>query len=424
MAMGGTTPRLRLAVLALAIALTLPGVAAAAAAPAAAAAADSDDRHILVMLKLGADHYRAGADYAGGSYGDAVGQATRVRAAQRIAKAYGLKLVENWPMAIIGIDCVVMEVPPGRAIAAVTAALSALPEVAWSQPVNRFHVEGGAGSLKPTASSPNDQLYQAQPATRQWQLDRLHDVATGRGITIAVIDSRIDARHPDLAGQISTSQNFTSAAGAGAERHGTGVAGIIAARANTSVGIVGVAPGARVMGLRACWERAGGGTVCDSLSLAKALSFAIERHANVINLSLSGPDDRLIATLIELGIARGADVIAAVDPTRADMGFPASVPGVIAVAGKGLSGTRRQVYIAPGADVPTTEPGGRWYLVSGSSYAAAHVSGLAALIQQANRNTRARVATSVALGGRGEIDACAAVMRASALAEGGCTLAR
>ena len=403
----------------------LPGIAARAAeAPAAAAvqAPEVDDRRILVMLKLGAEHYRAGADYGGGGYGDAVGEASRVRAARRIAKEHGLHFVENWPMPVLGIDCVIMEVPAGRSLETVTAELSALPDVAWSQPINRFHVEGA--KAVPMSAGPNDQLYAAQPASQQWQLDRLHDFATGRGITIAVIDSRVDAAHPDLAGQISSSQNFAGEANRAAERHGTGVAGIIAARANNSVGIVGVAPGARVMALRACWERPGGGTVCDSLSIAKALSFAIDRHANIINLSLSGPDDRLIATLIGISIARGADVIAAVDSSRKDNGFPASVPGVIAVAEKGLSPQRGHVYIAPGADVPTTEPGGKWYLVNGSSYAAAHVSGLAALIQQTNRANGTHVATATALGTRGEINACASLARAGSLVDGNCSLAR
>lgn len=416
-------PRAALAAALLSAVLT--GVAAQATEVPARAAeqpAAADDRRILVMLKLGAEHYRAGADYGGGGYGDAVGQAARVREARRIAKEHGLELVENWPMPVLGIDCVIMVVPAGRSLETVTAELSALPDVAWSQPINRFHVE--AAKAVPMSAAPNDELYRAQPASQLWQLDRLHDFATGRGITIAVIDSRIDTAHPDLAGQISASQNFAGEANPAAERHGTGVAGIIAARANNSVGIVGVAPGARVMGLRACWERPGDGTVCDSLSIAKALSFAIERRANVINLSLSGPDDRLIAALIGISLARGADVVAAVDSSRPDNGFPASVAGVIAVTEKVLSAPHARAYIAPGADVPTTEPGGKWYLVSGSSYAAAHVSGLAALIQQTNRANGTRVATATALGNRGEIDACAALARAATLAEGRCTLAR
>ena len=101
-------------------------------------------------------------------------------------------------------------------------------------------------------------------------------------------------------------------------------------------------------------------------------------------------------------MAKGDTVVAAFDRTQADGGFPASVPGVIAVSDSSLAGSRRGVYIAPGHDVPTTQPGGRWFLVNGSSFAAAHVSGLFALLRQ--RTTKLSP-TLVAQGGY--VDACA-----------------
>lgn len=195
------------------------------------------------------------------------------------------------------------------------------------------------------------------------------------------------------------------AATVGAETHGTGVAGIIGARANNAVGIAGIAPGARLMGLRACWQPGGtAGTICDTLSLAKALTFAIERKARVVNLSLTGPFDQLLARLVQVGIARGVAFVAAVDPETGS-GFPAALPGVVAVADDGVAGTRTGVYIAPGRDVPTTEPGGRWYLVSGNSYAAAHVSGLMALMQELRPGKTGQSFVSARSGG-GVIDAC------------------
>ena len=186
------------------------------------------------------------------------------------------------------------------------------------------------------------------------------------------------------------------------------------------MGIAGVAPGARVMGLRACWEARGTETtMCDSISLAKALTYAIERRADIINMSLSGPNDRLLATLIGIAMSRGIAIVAAVDQSRADNGFPASIRGVIPVADESLSAPRAGVYIAPGLDVPTTEPGGKWYLVNGSSYAAAHVSGLVALIEQVNHG-RGMQKVTTALGRSGAIDACAALSRATAGIDGRC----
>ena len=103
-------------------------------------------------------------------------------------------------------------------------------------------------------------------------------------------------------------------------------------------------------------------------------------------MSLSGPPDPLLASLIELGIERKIAVVAAFDPDRPGGGFPASVPGVISVAEEFLPSLPARVYRAPGRDIPTTQPGGRWYLVNGSSFAAAHVTGLLALLREDARH--------------------------------------
>ena len=399
-----------LAALLLAFGAAATAVAAEAPVPADAAGT----RRVMVMLRLGAEHYRAGGDY-GGAYGDAMGEQARLRLARRIAREHGLNVVEAWPMQLVGVDCVVMEIRDGRSPDAVAAELTALPGVAWSQPLNEFHMQAAA-----PAPAYNDRLAAAQP----WHLAPLHKLATGKGETIAIIDSRIDTTHPDLAGQIATMRDFTPPGRAAPERHGTGVAGIIGARAGNGMGIAGVAPGARILGLRACWERPyGGTTVCDTLSLAKALTFAIENRADVINLSLTGPQDRLLEGLIGLGLARGATIVAAVDAQNPRTSFPAFVPGVVPVAAARLSGGEPPVYIAPGQDVPTTEPEGKWSVVSGSSFAAAHVSGLAALLRQLSRSGRG-AASAVLLGPRGVIDACALVGRTARLDVSSCEAGR
>jgi subtilisin family serine protease len=184
------------------------------------------------------------------------------------------------------------------------------------------------------------------------------------------------------------------------------------------------------MALRACWEQAGQAARCSSFTLGKAINFALENDARVINLSLGGPPDRLLQTLLDAAIVRGVAVVGAVDPKQPDGGFPASHPGVIAVAAGGAGGA---VLHAPGTDIPASLPGGRWGLVSGSSYAAAHVSGLAALLLElrprmdvaqlrttlgSQAGTAPILRTSGAAGApeqvsAGSIDACAAVARAA-----------
>ena len=387
------------------LALGLAALVALGPTPALAASPPTDQQ-ILVMVRHPPDHYRPNGAYGGG-YGDELARSARERLARRIAQAHGLTLVDAWPMPMVGVDCFVMAVPTGRTAAAAIAEVSRDSNVQWAQPNATFETQGGSASY-------DDPLYPAQPAARQWRLADLHQLATGRGVKVAVIDSGIEAQHPDLAGQVVVNRNFIAGQAPAFEEHGTGIAGIIAAKADNGVGIAGVAPGARLLGLRACWQattRPTVRTVCDSFSLVKALYFAIGEKADVINMSLSGPDDRLLTELLKAAMGRGSSIVTAFDPRRPRGGFPAALPGVIAVSDTVVAPSRGQVYTAPGRDVPTTQPGDRWFLVSGNSYAAAHVSGLLALLRQ--RRSGAGLSLVSARAGGGPIDACASLVRAA-----------
>lgn len=357
------------------IALASAGLARAQTSALSGTSAAATDRRILVMLRMAPPHFRPGSSY-GGSYGDGEGRSARWRMARRVAAEQGLSIVDEWPMPLLAVDCFVMTVPAARSIEAALARVARDPAVSWAEPLHTYRGRGeGLGY--------NDPLYRLQPAAREWHLAELHRISTGRNVRVAVIDSMIDRNQPDLVGQIATLRNFVPDRSSAPEDHGTGIAGIIAARANNGVGIVGVAPQARLMGLRACWQQRGmpgAPTICDSLSLAKALEFGIEHRAQIINMSLSGPEDLLLARLLDVALARDIIIVAAYDRSTADGGFPASHKGVIAVADEESGPSIPGVVSAPGRDVPTTEPGARWSLVNGSSYAAAHVSGLLALL--------------------------------------------
>ena len=372
-------------------------VPAVAAAPA---------RQVLVLLRLPPPHLRGGAEYGDG-YDDVIGHSARRRIADRLARVHGLTLANDWVMPLIGVDCYVMTVPVDQSSQTVADALSREPGVAWSQPMNVYHGQGA-----PVA--PNDPLFAAQPASHAWRLADLHQIATGRGVSVAVIDSMIDATHPDLAGQIQSRANFVQGRPDAPEDHGTGVAGVIAALENNGVGVAGVAPRARLMALRACWQQAGGAspTVCDTLALAEALHFAITHDAEVINMSLSGPPDVLLGKLIDLALRRGATVVGAADQALPGGGFPASHAGVVGVGEDGLSPVAG-LYTAPGRDVPTARPGGQWALVNGSSFAAAHVSGLFALMRERAHGAAGASALVTVRSDGGAIDSCASLLKAS-----------
>ena len=361
-------------------------------------------RQILVMLKIAPDHLHIGSAYAAeasSSYGDGPQQSVRRRAAQAIARKNGFALVDGWPMPLLGVDCYVMGLSPGLSVGAAIAQVSRDPRVAWSEPVELYQAQG-------LPSHPQaDPLFPVEPAAKEWRLAELHQYATGAGIKVAIIDSKVDTHHPDLDGHFVADENFLASPAERPEQHGTAVAGIIGATEGNGVGIAGIAPGARMMALRACWQvkgEPGSPTLCESLGIARALQYAIDHKANVINLSLSGPPGLLIAKLITIALERKTSVVAAFDPGLPKGGFPASEQGVVAVADETLQYLPGNVYAAPGRDVPTTQPGGRWYLVNGTSYAVAHVSGLIALVRQARGS-----AVLVRLAS-GRIDACASLL--------------
>jgi subtilisin family serine protease len=231
----------------------------------------------------------------------------------------------------------------------------------------------------------------------------------------------VDKDQPDLVGQIDIIRNFVTGGSSSPENHGTAVAGIIVAKPNNGVGIVGIAPQARLMALRACWQERGPDTLtlCDDLSLAKALQFAIEHDAQIVNLSLSGPVGQLLSRLIDVAISRDIAVVAAYDRGATGGGFPASYKGVIAVVDEAPGALIPGAIAAPGRDVPTTEPGQRWQVVNGSSYAAAHVTGLLALLRQ--RTVLPHPAEALVVASLdNSVDACATLLQRSNAGGSGC----
>src|SRR5689334_12001630 len=282
----------------------------------------SAQRQVLVMLRVAPPHFRPDVDYAGG-YDSRVGRDARRRIAEGLASQYGLKIIDAWPMPALGVDCFVMETQGTSSLARLVEKLSLDPRVESAQSMNLFHVLGY-----------NDPLYSLQPAATSWHLADLHRITTGKNVRVAEIDTGVETAHPDLSGRVALSRNFVDERTEVAEAHGTEVAGIIAAAGNNGIGIVGVAPEARLLVLRACWQTSGSGdpAVCSSFTLAKALQFALSADAQVINLSLGGPRDRLLERLLDTALSRGITVVGAADPGSSDGGFPASHRGVLAIA--------------------------------------------------------------------------------------------
>lgn len=360
-----------LALLCLGLSLALAACAGSpprryASAPSAADAR----RQILVTLRVAPRHFRPDLDYSG-NYQTAPGRVARQHIARALARRYHLVMLDDWPIPALALDCFVMRVPDGEPSAARLRQLAADPRVASAQPMHLFRT-----------LADRDPLYALQPAAARWHLDAWHTHATGRHVTIAELDTGVELAHPDLRGQVAAARNFVDDGAYPAELHGTEVAGIIAARADDGIGISGVAPGAQLLALRACWQTTASSAACSSFTLAKALQFALDARAQVFNLSLAGPPDPLLGQLLDVALARQVTVVAAIDPRLAGGGFPASHRGVLAVAGEPAGARFAGAVQAPWRDIPAPQPGDRWGFVSGSSFAAAQVSGLVAMLRE------------------------------------------
>jgi subtilisin family serine protease len=305
--------------------------------------------------------------------------------ATRLAQTYRLTQVGAFPLASIGVQCIAFQVPAERSLTEVLQQLAADPRVEAVQPNQSF---------QGLTTAYNDPYAHLQYGARAVRADLAHQVVTGRGVKVAVVDTGVAVDHPDLQGRILKSENFVEGGEHNfrQDHHGTAVAGVVAADANNAIGIFGIAPEAHLLALKACWQPTADPqrAFCSSWTLAKAIDVAIREGAQVLNLSLTGPADPLLTRLLTRAMERGTTIVAAAMATADhDLGFPASLETVIAVLASDTTGQlpttatatkRMPVLAAPGMDILTTAPGSTYDFFSGSSLAAAHVSGIAALV--------------------------------------------
>jgi subtilisin family serine protease len=353
---------------------------------------DSDvERFVVVTLRndTAPSIPRAGSTVRGYEPPPSYSLAPATRAsAKAVAAAHGLREVAAWPIGLLGIHCIVYQLPVGADRNAALDRLRRDNRVETAQPYQSFSTL----TSDTTAVASTDDPY--RPLQRNLDIMDVtgaHLWSRGEGVRVAVIDTGIDATHPDLAGRIAKQENFVDGGKNARDRHGTAVAGVIAAVENNSQGIVGIAPAARLYAMRACWPepRDDAHAVCSTLTLAKALAAAIEARMDIVNLSLTGPSDPLLTRLVDVGLRRGVVFVGATPPNGGVSVFPTGIPGVIGVDAAGAKSSADSVLFAPGSEVLTLVPDGRYDFLSGSSLAAASVSGGIALLLARDRNLRA-----------------------------------
>jgi subtilisin family serine protease len=281
------------------------------------------------------------------------------------------------------VHCVVYEIPDNRSVAEVLAALTKDPKITLAQPLQEFHT-----LTSPEPPAYNDPLYGLQTNLVSLDIAAAHERSQGAGIKVALIDTGVDSKHPDLRDRIAGSRSFVPTNSptppvAASYRHGTAMAGLIAAVANNKVGIVGIAPLAQIQVFEACWQLTANAdaATCNTFTLAKAIAAAIDAGIPLVNMSIAGPADPLLSALVQSGLKRGMIFVG----SAADDGgsFPANINGVIGV-GNSDSSHAGATLTAPATHVMTLLPDNEYDFESGTSVAAAEVTGIVALLLSAN----------------------------------------
>jgi hypothetical protein len=297
--------------------------------------------------------------------------------ATRLQRQYNVTAEPRVSLPLLDGAIIRLRLKGDRSLDSLLEALSTDPGVQLAQPNYAYGV-----SEDPALDSQSIPQY----AGEKIRLKEAHDLARGRGVMVAVIDTTIEVAHPELAGAVAGAFDALEGGASKAEAHGTEIAGILAARAR----LIGVAPEAKLLSVRAF--KGGGAQPAQSttLQLLRGIDWAFDAGAKVMNMSFAGPKDPLLERIIKAAADKGVIFVAAAgnNGPKAAPVYPAAYPEVIAVTAtdeddKLYGKANRGDYIsiaAPGVDILAPAPKSRYELSSGTSMAAAHVSGVVALL--------------------------------------------
>jgi hypothetical protein len=295
------------------------------------------------------------------------------------ARRHGLRRVESQSFPLIGATIGLFRITGGKTVDAASRELAL--DGARSVQLNfRYVLQDQDAAL-----SEGDP---AQYALAKLRLPQAHTLAHGANVTIAVIDSGIDLKHPEFSAATITPFDALGSK-EGPHAHGTGVAGAIVSHGR----LMGSAPAAKILAIRAFGVSAKGAE-STSYVILKGLDFAAAHGAQIINMSFAGPKDGLIERSLAALAARNIVMVAAsgnAGPKSPPL-YPAADANVVAVSAtdvqdKLFAASNRGSYVAlaaPGVDIFLPAPDDKYQITSGTSFSAAYVSGLAALILERN----------------------------------------
>jgi subtilisin family serine protease len=300
-----------------------------------------------------------------------------------LQRRHRLTRLESQTFQLSGTTLYRWRIPDRRSVTSVVRELEADRLVARVQPNYLFTMQQDGSK----AATEGDA---AQYELTKLRLPQAHTLAKGDKVLVAVIDSGIDADHPELAGAVAQSYDTLSQP-MKPHKHGTAIAGLIVAHGK----LMGAAPGAHILAIRA-FDGTGASAEGTTFNILKGLDWAAANGARVINMSFAGPSDPALHRSIAAAHKKGIVLVAAAGNAgpKSPPLYPAADPNVIAVTAtdaedKLFPQSNRGHYIAvaaPGAQILVAIPDGGYEVASGTSYSAAEVSGIAALMLDRNNS--------------------------------------
>jgi subtilisin family serine protease len=298
-----------------------------------------------------------------------------------LQRRHRLTRIESQTFQLPGTTLFRWRIPDRRSVAAVVRALEADRIVASAQPNYLFTLQQDEAKAVAEGDA-------AQYELAKLHLPQAHGLAKGNKVPVAVIDSGVDTNHPELVGAVAETYDTLSPPMT-PHRHGTAIAGLIAAHGK----LMGAAPGARILAVRA-FDAAGASAEGTSFNILKGLDWAAANGARVVNMSFAGPSDPALHRSLAAAHKKSIALVAAAGNAgpKSPPLYPAADPNVIAVTAtdaddKLLPQANRGRYIAiaaPGAQILVAIPDGGYEVASGTSYSAAEVSGILALMLERN----------------------------------------
>jgi subtilisin family serine protease len=309
-----------------------------------------------------------------------------------VLASLGLSILASQDMPLLGVTSYRVHIDNGQSIAAVIQSLAGQQIVAGAQANFTFFL---MQDPQPASDSNLAGLSQGEGDAAQYAIGKLgladlHRQLKGGNVSVAVIDSQIDVKHPDLDGDIAAEFDAVGAPDQ-PHAHGTGMAGAIASHRR----LMGIAPAARIFAVHA-FSSGAASPESTTFNILKGLEWAADNGVRVINMSFAGPRDPSIERVLRSAHDRGIVLIAAAGNAgpKSPPLYPGADPSVIAVTAtdindKLFAGANRGKYIAvaaPGVDILVPAPDNTYQLTTGTSVASAEVAGVAALLIERNPN--------------------------------------